>query len=467
VAERYDLVVIGCGPAGESGAILAAVLDKRVAVVERAPYVGGAAVNTGTIPSKTLRESALYFSGLRQRGLYGVDYSFRKHLTIREFMHREQVVVQSERTALRALLDRHGVELIHGEGSLVGPHSVRVRGAAGERALEAEVILIATGSSPYHPPGIPFEHLLVHDSDTMLTEVERIPSNMVVVGGGVIGCEYASIFAALSVQVTLLERKERLLPFVDGEIVARLQAQLEQIGVRFRFNTAVHATRPEAERVHLDLEGGETLHADLVLFCAGRQSNVTGLGLETVGVKQGERGLILVDEHCQTNVPGIYAAGDVIGFPALANTSAAQGRRAVAHAFSFPLDDKPVAVLPMAVYTIPEVAMAGLTEAECRAKSLDYMVGRAYYDQIPRGIIIGDKSGMLKLIFAAKERTLLGVHHIGELSSELVHIGAEILQEGGSIDAFINTVYNDPSLSDLYQAAAYDGVFAMLEGEGG
>ena len=454
----YDLVVIGSGPAGEKGAAQAAYFGKKVALVERAPYLGGAGINTGTVPSKTLRETALYLSGLRQRGLYGIDYSLKEGLTVADFMYRRGRVVEREREIIRRNLERHSVEVVWGEAALADAHTVRVRTHAGmERDLKTDVILIATGSSPHHPPGVPFDHRRVYDSDSIL-RMSHMPKTMAVVGGGVIGSEYASLFTALDVEVTLVDSRDRLLPFVDGEIAERLQRQLERLGLRFIFNDQATKVEIRPDHAHLALQSGEALDCEIALFAAGRQSNVQGLGLEALGVKMGQRGLIEVNEAYQTSVPNIYAAGDVIGFPALASTSMEQARVAMVHAFNLKYKEHVSPFVPLAVYTIPEISMVGLSEDACREKSVPYLVGRALYETNPRGEIIGDTSGMLKLVFAPADKRLLGAHLIGELASELIHIGAHVMAAGGTIDAFIQAVYNYPTLADAYKYAAYDGL---------
>ena len=461
MSAPYDLVVIGSGPAGEKGAAQAAYFGKRVALVERAAHLGGAGINTGTVPSKALREAALYFSGLRQRSLYGIDYSLREGLTVNDFMYRERAVVEAERTLVQENLKRHNIDLIWGEASLVDPHTVRVCDRAGtERTLTARFILIATGSSPYHPDGVPFNHPLVHDSDEILFEMGHIPKTMAVVGGGVIGYEYASVFLALGVAVTLVETRDRLLPFLDREIADLLQQRLEHLGLVFRCNERVLQVETFDDCVQLHLLSGARLTTDIALFAVGRQSNIEGLGLEALGVRTGSRGLILVNEVYQTSVPNIYAAGDVVGFPALAAIAMEQARVAMAHAFDLRYKERVSPVLPLAVYTIPEIAMVGLTEQSCQEQGIPYLVGRYYYELNPRGRIIGDKSGMLKLVFSPADKQLLGVHLIGEMASELVHIGAQALTYGSTIDAFVDAVYNYPSLSDCYKYAAYDGLRA-------
>jgi NAD(P) transhydrogenase len=457
LAKKYDLIVIGAGPAGEKGAAKAAQYGKRVALIERAPFLGGAGINTGTVPSKTLRESALYFSGLRQRGLYGIDYSLKENLTVKDFMYRERTVVRKERKLIAEHIDYHDIELIHGEGSLHDAHTVRVKSSTGETEISGDFILISTGSSPHRPPEVPFDHELICDSDSILN-IKRLPKTMAVVGGGVIGTEYASIFTALGIHVTLIERDERIIPFVDSEIGQRLTDQLLKLGINFMFNERMASIERRKNHVHLTLEKGGELDVDVALIAAGRQSNVQQLNLEQVGIKQGKRGLILVDEHYRTNISNIYAVGDVIGFPALASTSMEQARAAVVHAFDLEYKEKLAPFLPFAVYAIPEVSLVGLTEDECKEKNIAYLVGRAYYEENSRGQIIGDMSGMIKLVFSPVDKKLLGAHIMGEQASELIHIASHVMLANGPIDAFIEAVYNYPTLSDSYQYAAYDGL---------
>jgi len=455
--EKYDLIVVGAGPAGETGAAKAAQYGKRVALIEREPYLGGAGINTGTVPSKTLRESALYFSGLQQRGLYGIDYSLKENLTIKDFMYRERIVVEKERKMIAQHVRHEKISLIHGEASLKDNHTVIVKSSKSEKEIFGEIILIATGSSPHHPPEIPFDDGLIFDSDTILN-MKRIPKTMAVVGGGVIGTEYASIFTALGIRVTLIEPRGQIVSFVDSEIRQRLTDQLAKLGLKFLFNDRMTTIEPRRDHVHLTLEKGGKLDFEVALIAAGRQSNVQGLDLEQVGVKLGERGLILVDENYRTNIPSIYAVGDVIGFPALASTSMEQARVAVVQAFDLPYKEHLAPFLPLAVYAIPEISAIGLTEDECKEKNIPYLVGRAYYEENARGQIIGDMSGMIKLVFSPTDKKLLGAHIIGEQASELIHIASHVMLAGGPIDAFVDAVYNYPTLSDSYQYAAYDGL---------
>jgi len=455
--EAYDLIVIGSGPAGEKGAAQAAYFGKRVAIIERAEHVGGAGINTGTVPSKTLRESALYFSGLRQRGLYGIDYSLKENLSVKDFMHREKVVVDKEWHIIERNIQRHNIDLIHGTASLDDAHTVKVDSPTGEILLTTEFILIATGSSPYHPPEIPFDGDLIYDSDSIL-RMNRIPKTMAVVGGGVIGSEYASIFAALGVDVTLIEPKERILPFIDSEIIERLRYQLSLIGLHFALGDKMTEISVHEHHVHLTLEKAGEMEFDIALIASGRTSNVEGLGLEQIGVEMGKRGLVIVNEKYQTSVPNIYAAGDVIGFPALASTSMEQARVAMVDAFDLEYKERMSPVLPLAVYTIPEMSSVGLTEDECKTKDIPCLLGHAYYENNARGQIIGDMSGMIKLVFAPADKRLLGAHIIGEQASELIHIASHVMMADGSIDVFIDAVYNFPTLADAYKYAAYDGL---------
>ncbi|HLO33643.1 MAG TPA: Si-specific NAD(P)(+) transhydrogenase [Anaerolineales bacterium] len=457
MAEKYDLIVIGAGPAGEKGASKAAQHGKRVALIERAPYLGGAGINTGTVPSKTLRESALYFSGLRQRGLYGIDYSLKENLTVKDFMYREHIVVDKERDMIAQHVRHHNISVIHGEASLKDAHTVGIKSSTGAEEISGDFILIATGSSPHRPPEIPFDDELICDSDSILG-MKRIPKTMAVVGGGVIGTEYASIFTALGIHVTLIEPRGTIVSFVDSEIRQRLIDQLAKLGLTFLFNDRMTKTELIGDHVRVTLDKGEPQDFEVALIAAGRQSNVGGLGLEQVGVKLGDRGLILVDENYKTNIPNIYAVGDVIGFPALASTSMEQARIAVVNAFDIKYKEYLAPFLPLAVYAIPEVSAVGLTEDECKEKNIPYLVGRAYYEDNARGQIIGDMSGMIKLVFSPTDKKLLGAHIIGEQASEIIHIASHVMLANGPIDAFIDAVYNYPTLSGSYETAAYDGL---------
>jgi len=456
-SDNFDLIVIGCGPAGEKAGAQAAYFGKRVAVIERAEHMGGSCINTGTVPSKTLRESALYFSGLKQRGLYGIDYSLKENLTVHDFMHHEREVVEMERRRILKNLALHKIELVRGQAVFEDAHTVAVSGASGVRRLKGEVILIGTGSKPHRPSEIAFDDIHTFDSDTFL-QMDRIPKSLAVIGGGVIGCEYASIFKALGVDVTLVDGRDRLLPFLDNEISNRLRDRLAALGMHFWFNERPVKTENSAKGVRLIMKSGKILETDAALFAAGRRAAVDGLALEKAGLALNDRGYISVNENYCTAVSHIYAAGDVIGFPALASTSMEQGRVAVCHAFGLKYKQRVASLLPMGIYTIPEISAAGETEESCKEKKIDYVVGRSLYENNARGHITGDTAGMLKLIFARADKKLHGVSIIGENATELIHVGLSVLDKGLTVDEFIEQVFNYPTLSELYKYAAYDGL---------
>ena len=451
--DSFDLIVIGCGPAGEKAGAQAAYFGKRVAVIERAASPGGSCINTGTVPSKTLRESALYFSGLGQRGLYGIDYSLKENLTVHDFMHHEREVVEMERRRILKNLELHKIEYIQGQASFDDAHTV----AIGSRKLTGQIILISTGSKPNRPAEISFDDVHTFDSDTFL-QMDRIPKSLAVIGGGVIGCEYASIFMALGVKVTLVDGRDRLLPFLDSEISDRLRDRLAELGMNFWFNERPVKVENSAAGAKLTMKSGKVLETDAALFAAGRRAAVDGLALEKAALAVNDRGYIGVDENYRTAVPNIYAAGDVIGFPALASTSMEQGRVAVCHAFGFQYKQRVASMLPMGIYTIPEISAAGETEDSCKEKKIDYCVGRAHFENNARGHICGDTSGLLKLIFSPADKKLLGLSIIGESATELVHIGMMVLDNGLTINEFIDQVFNYPTLSEMYKYAAYDGL---------
>lgn len=465
-STAYDLVVIGSGPAGEKGAAQAAYFGKRVALIEREAVFGGACVNTGTIPSKTLRESALHLSGFDQRGFHdAVDVTVHG-IGVHEFMHRKEVVVQHEWRRIDENLRRHKIDRYQGEARFVSPTRIAVRNALGEERIDTTVVLIATGSSPYRPATIPFDGESVLDSDNVLN-LDRIPASMAVVGAGVIGCEYASIFAALGVAVHLIDGRTTLLPHIDREIVRILLGELQnRLTVSLHLGSDVETVVRAGDLVAITLKDGQTIEVEKVLYAAGRSSNVEGLNLEDAGVKTGNRGLIIVDEHYRTSVPNVYAAGDVIGFPALASTSMEQARVAMVHAFDLKYKTKVAATLPYAIYTIPELATVGLSEDDCRSHGRPCEVGRAFYRDNARGQIIGDSKGMIKLVFDPESLTLLGVHIVGENASELLHIGMMVLQFAGTVNAFIDSVFNYPTLSEAYKYAAYDGLGNLARSRG-
>ena len=448
--REFDLIVIGGGPAGTSGAIVSGLLGRTVALVEKANAIGGAGINTGTIPSKTLRETALALSGWRSRQLFGVDLSLRREATIAEFMHHQNQVTGDERRRVQSRLLATRAETLIGSARFVDPHTIRVdHPQHGSREIRGKNILIASGSSPLHPPEFPFGDDRVHDSNEIL-ELKSIPKRLVVIGGGVIGCEYACTFAALGSHVTLIDGRGTLLPFLDAEMSRVLTDAMRDNGVQFHFNEKVavcDASRPGD--VILTLASGTKLECDGVLVCAGRVKNTDDLNLPAAGVTTGERGLICVDKHYRTNVPHIYAAGDVIGAPALAATGMEQARIAVSHALDFNMKADLAPLLPSGIYTIPEASMVGETEESLNAKGIPYVAGRAPYDHNVRGKIIGDHTGMLKLLFRAGDL---------KLPTEVVHIGLMAMLAESTVDVFNRACFNYPTLGDLYKYAAYDAI---------
>ena len=453
------MVVIGSGPAGEKGAAQAAYFGKRVCLIERAPKPGGAAVNTGTIPSKTLRETALYFSGLRQRGLYGVDLSVKANITIGDFMHRERAVIESEWALIAENIEKHGIYTIQGSARLVDATTVEItRYGLDPRNVTGDMILISTGSSPLAPVGYEIDGEVVVDSDSLLT-LQRIPPSMIVVGGGVIGCEYACIFAALGVRVTIVNARARLLAHLGNDVSDALrQSMTAKLGITVQANAEVRGVKVENGRAHVTLSDDVVLSADCVLVSTGRIGNSGQLGLSSVGVKCNDRGFIQVDSHFRTTVPRIYAAGDVIGFPALASAAMEQARVAVCHAFDLKYKTAVSEVLPYGVWTIPEIATVGESEDSLHARDVPYEIGRSSFRINPRGQILGDIDGFVKLIFHREDRRVLGVTIVGETACELIHIGMTVIAFGGTLDYFIQAAFNFPSLADAYKYAAYDGL---------
>jgi NAD(P) transhydrogenase len=458
-AKEYDLVVIGGGPAGVSSANAAGLLGKRVALVEKTPVIGGAGITTGTIPSKTLRESAIALSGWRSRRLFGVDLSLRREATVSDFMHHEKQVTAGERQRLEQRLHTNRVESFHGTASFVDPHSIQVKAADGAvTLLRGEKILIATGSAPLRPQEFPFDDDRVHDSNQIL-HLKVLPKKLVVVGGGVVGSEYACTFAALGTEVHLVDGRDVLLPFLDGEVSRAIAKAMAANGVKFHWRERVtNCDASKAGDLTLALSSGATLACDGVLVCAGRSSNTGELNLAAAGLTPGKRGLVVVDAHYRSEVPHIYAAGDVVGPPALAAISVEQARVAICDAFEIGLKRDIAPILPTGIYTIPEASMAGETEESLNEKKIDYLVGRARYADNPRGQIIGDEAGFLKLLFRRDDLRLLGVHIVGEQATEVIHIGLMALMTNADADIFSRTCFNYPTLGDLYKYAAYDAI---------
>ncbi len=458
-AEAFDLVVIGSGPAGEKAAAKAAYFGKRVAVVERsAASVGGVAVTQlGMVPTKTLREAALYLTGFRKREVYGVSVELEPAALHRQLQARTDAVSATLSTAVRENLDRHGIELVIGDASLRPGGLVVVRTEAGERTLCAEAILVATGSRPFHPPGIPFDDPDVLDAEQVF-EIDATPASVVVVGAGAIGTEHASVFQALGSQVTLVDGAERILGYVDSELSAQLQRILEDAGMDIRLGVRITEVRRDAGVLVITLDDGTELRPEKLLFASGRSGNTEDLGLDLVGVEVDDRGRIVVDDRYRTTAARIYAAGDVIGPPALASAAMDQGRIAVCDAFDLPGITNVDPVVPTGVYSIPEVAGVGLTEQEAQRRGLDYVVGRGRYATNLRANIAGAPEGLVKLVFGRADRTLLGAHVLGELASELIHLGQAALHHGDTVDYFLDTTFNVPTYADAFKYAAYDAL---------
>ena len=458
--QSFDLVVIGSGPAGQKAAIAAAKLRKRVAVVERKQMLGGVSVHSGTIPSKTLREAVLYLTGFRQRSFYGRDYVLKEDISVQDLSFRVQTLVSRETAVVRSQFGRNHVQYFEGLGKFHDSHTIEVKAedeGAAPVLLRADYILIACGTRPAHNPNVPLDGQRILDTDD-LPQVRTLPREVIVVGGGVIGLEYASILAALNVRVTLVEQRPTVLDFVDRQIVDALCYHLSEAGVTFRLgekvaNVGIDGAR---DRVFAELQSGKTVHGHSLLYAVGRQANTDLVNLEAAGLKADERGRLQVNENLQTEVPHIYAAGDVIGFPALASTSMEQGRLAGCHMFGQAFPHTPDLV-PYGIYTIPEISMVGKTEQQLTAASIPYEIGIAKYEDVARSQMMGDQSGMLKLLFDPKTRSLLGVHAIGEAATEHIHIGQAVLAHGGVIDYFSDSVFNFPTLAEAYKIAALDG----------
>lgn len=449
------MLVIGSGPGGQKAAIAAAKLGRRVAVVDRPNMVGGVSIHTGTVPSKTLREAVLYLTGLTQRDLYGQSYRLKEEITVADLTARTQHVVGLEVDVVRNQLARNQVTLLSGTGRFMDGHTVAVRDASGqERVLTAGHIVIATGTRPARPASVEFDDRTVLDSDSVLS-MERVPRSMVIVGAGVIGMEYASMFAALGSKITVVEQREGMLDFCDVEVVEALKYRLRDLAVTFRFGETVAAVERHEQGALTILESGKKIAADAVMYSAGRQGMTEELDLDKAGLSADRRGRITVDEHYRTEVPHIYAVGDVIGFPALAATSMEQGRVAAYHACGEPVNAMHH-LQPIGIYTIPEISFIGRTEDQLTEERVPFEVGVARYRELARGQIIGDAHGMLKLLVSPEDRKLLGVHCFGSGATELIHIGQAVMGCGGTVDYLVDAVFNYPTLAESYKVAALD-----------
>ena len=467
----FDVVVLGGGPGGERAAIQAARAGKRVALVERENVVGGMRVNWGTIPSKTLRESATFVHGLRHNKLDAIKVSIADTITIPELMYREQRVVQRELELINRSLSRYAIEVFRGEGRFLDAHTIAVHGVDGQvrLRLRGDVIVIATGSAPNRPADITFDDDTVFDSTTVL-RLPRMPRSMIVLGAGVIGVEFASIFAALGLSVTLVDTRAELLPFVDREIAVLLRRELLRLGVAFISNeryARVERLEGSPPTARVTTRGGNVLEADVILYCVGRDGNSRGLGLEAIGITPDARGLLTVNETFQTVHPHIYAVGDVIGYPALASTSMEQGRQAIRHAYGIPGPTLRTSRLPFAIYAIPEVSYVGDTEEALKEKGIPFVAGRGQYEMNPKGQIVGATGGLVKLLFERDTLALRGAHIIGHSASELIHIGQAFLDAGADAAHIAETLYNYPTFSDMYRHAALVALLAREQREPG
>ncbi len=458
--QSVELVVIGSGPAGQKAAIQAVKLGKKVALLEKRKVVGGVCTHTGTIPSKTLREAIMYLSGYRQRSLYGRGYAVKKNVTYEDLILQVNHVVSHEIEVTNDQLTRTGVEIIPGTASFIDPHMVSVETDQGVAQIKTEKVIVACGTSPYRSPRVPFNNINILDTDTIFSpnfKMNRLPKSMLIIGAGVIGTEYACMFSALGVDVRLLDRRADMFRFVDPEILEALVYQMRNERVTLYLGKDFEKVEVDEEmNVQTTLENGRVVNTEMLLFSSGRTGATDELRADLAGIEVGNRGLIKVDAQFKTSVDHIYAVGDIIGFPALASTSMEQGRCAACHAFGIPVSS--FKHYPYGIYTIPEISMVGQTERELSEAGTPYEIGLGRYREIAKGKIIGDSTGLLKLIFDQRDAKLLGVHIIGEGATELIHIGQAVMSFGGTIDYFVETVFNYPTLAEAYKLAALNGL---------
>lgn len=456
IEQQFDLVVIGSGPAGQKGAICAAKLRKRVAVVDRTLMIGGVCVHTGTIPSKTVREAIFQLTGAAVKSFY--TQRENGDISVQDLACRVRTIIARETEVIRAQLKRNSVAIFQGVAQFMDANTIEVANEDERAVLHAEHILIACGTRPARSPDIPFDGKRILDTDE-ISGIEGVPKELIVVGAGVVGLEYASFFAALGSEVTLIDQRPVILDFADREIVDALAYHLRQMGATFRLGEKVTRVSFDAsrDRVYAELESGKKIQGHTLLYCVGRQANADSLRLELAGLTPDSRGKVVVNESLQTAVPHVYAAGDVIGFPALASTSMEQGRLASCHMFGARAEHMPE-LFPYGIYTIPEISMVGQTEEKLTAGKVPYEVGVAKYAELAKSMMLGDESGMLKLLFNRNDLKLLGVHVIGQRATEIIHIGQAVLSYGGTIEYFRDTVFNYPTLAEAYKVAALDGL---------
>jgi NAD(P) transhydrogenase len=455
--QPYDLVVIGSGPAGQKGAIAAAKLGKRVAVVDRLDMLGGVCIHGGTVPSKTLREAILHLTGFRHRSFYGSDYVVRNRISIRDLAVRVAQVTEREISVVKDQLRRNDIEFFSGTARFVDPHTLEVEALDQMHVVRGQNFLIACGTRPARHPEIPFDGKQILASDQFF-QMDEIPKELIIVGGGVIGLEFASMLSALNVIITLIEQRGAVLDFVDAEISEALCYHMRRQGAIFRLGEKVTNVETDAKgRVVANLESGKRIHGDALLYAVGRQANTDLIGLEAAGLTSGPRGKLVVDKNFQTSVPHIYAAGDVIGFPSLASTSMEQGRLASCHLFGAPAQASQ-GKLPYGIYTIPEISMVGETELALTQAKIPFEVGIAKYEELAKAQIVGDQTGMLKILFHPDTKKILGVHAIGESATEIIHIGQAVMALGGTMDYFRETVFNYPTFAEAYKVAGLNGL---------
>ncbi len=456
--RSYDMVVIGSGPAGQKAAVQAAKLSKRVALIEKAQQLGGNSLNTGTLPSKTLKDTIEYLHGLGRRGLPQLGAELTRRLTLPDLMARKDQVIETEVGVVGHQLRRNKIEILQGTASFVDPHTMNVTRLDGTiDQVRASIIVLATGSRPRRPSEIPFDDVMICDSDSFL-RTRKHPASIIVIGGGVIGTEYASMLAAFGITVTLIDRRNQMLRFLDQEIAAALATQMEENGVAIRLGQEhLNVAIEDSDRPAVQLHNGETVMADMLLYSMGRIGNTETLNLPAIGLDTDQQGQLPVNAHYQTVLPHIYAAGDVIGFPALAATAMEQGRLATCHAFQIP-DAHEIKVIPYGIYSIPEVSMVGKTEEDLTAADIPHATGRALFREMARGHISGELHGLLKVIFHRDTHALLGVHIIGQGATELIHIGQSVLTYGGTVEYFVHNVFNYPTMAECYRTAALDGL---------
>ena len=460
--QSYDLIVIGSGPAGQRAAIQASKSGKKVALIEKREVVGGVCINTGTIPSKTMREAVIHFSGFHYQAIYGMNYRVKEKVSMADLSFRVHHVIRTEIDVTQSQLSRNNVEMLTGQASFVDPTHIDVANSRGTSRIEAPFIIVAVGTKPAASARVPVNGRNVIDSDQVLTMTD-MPRTLIVVGGGVIGVEYTCMFAILGVRVILVEKRPRLLEFADSEMVEALSYHLRDSRVTMRLNEEVESVEENAGCVVANLQSRKKITGDTLLYAVGRQGNVDELNLQAAGIEADARGRIKVDADFRTSQPNIFAVGDVIGFPSLASVSMEQGRIAAGRAFNVPLQSKP-AFYPYGIYTIPEISFIGKTEEQLTDEDVPYEVGVAYYREIARGQIRGDTTGRLKLIFHRETRLLLGVHIIGEGACELLHIGQAVMILGGTVEYFVETVFNYPTLAECYKAAAFNGLNKLSRG---